>query len=72
MEALADTIIAMTGSRSRKEFVPYVVAYGRPIEDLMRRVPSLERIRQTIGWEPRTSLEQMLHNIIEHFRRQTA
>jgi len=52
MEALADRIIRITGSRSAKQFVPYVVAYGRPIEDMMRRVPSSVRVREAIGWQP--------------------
>jgi UDP-glucose 4-epimerase len=70
MEALADKIIQITGSRSAKRLVPYVVAYGRPIEDMMRRVPSIERIRQAIGWQPKTSLEQTLRLIIEHYKEQ--
>ena len=65
IESLADKIIEMTGSKSKKEFVPYEVAYGRPIEDMMRRLPSLERIKETIGWEPKTSLAEMLQVIIE-------
>ena len=69
MAALADRIIRITGSRSEKQFVPYVVAYGRPIEDMMRRVPSTERIKETIGWQPRTSLDDTLRIIIEHYRR---
>jgi UDP-glucose 4-epimerase len=68
MEALADKIIAITGSTSRKEFVPYVVAYGRPIEDMMRRVPNTERIRQAIGWQPKTNLEETLRTIVEYYR----
>jgi UDP-glucose 4-epimerase len=63
--SLADKIIEMTGSKSKKEFVPYEVAYGRPIEDMMRRVPSLERIKETTGWEPKTSLTDALAVIIE-------
>ncbi len=60
----------MTGSRSKKEFVGYQEAYGRPIEDMMRRAPSLERIKETTGWEPKTSLTDALGSIIDHFRRQ--
>jgi UDP-glucose 4-epimerase len=62
---LADKIIEMTGSKSEKQFVPYEVAYGRPIEDMMRRVPSLERVEKTIGWQSRTSLNETLQAIIE-------
>lgn len=71
MEALADRIIQITGSRSPKQFVPYVVAYGRPIEDMMRRVPSTERIRNAIGWQPKTCLDETLRTIIEHYKGST-
>lgn len=70
IEALADRIIELTGSRSEKQFVPYDVAYGRPIEDMMRRVPSLERIRKTIGWQPRTDMDETLKIIIQHYSAQ--
>jgi UDP-glucose 4-epimerase len=66
IEGLADKIIEMTSSKSRKEFVPYEVAYGRPIEDMMRRVPSLERTKETVGWEPKTELIETLRAIIDH------
>jgi UDP-glucose 4-epimerase len=62
---LADKIIEMTGSSSVKEFVPIDVAYGMPIEDMMRRVPNLQRIQKATGWKPRTSLDEMLRIIIE-------
>jgi len=65
IEALADKIIEMTDSKSKKEFVPYEVAYGIPIEDMMRRVPNLERIKKTTGWEPKTSLAETLQVIIK-------
>ena len=69
IEELADKIIQITGSKSKKEFVPYEVAYGRPIEDMMRRVPSVERISKTIGWEPNTSLTETLQLIIDNEKR---
>ena len=69
IEGLADKIIQMTGSNSKKEFVPYEVAYGRAMEDMMRRVPSIERIKKTIGWEPKTSLTETLQLIIDTEKR---
>lgn len=68
IEGLADKIIEMIGSKSKKEFVDYEKAYGRPIEDMMRRVPNLERIKNAIGWEPKTSLMETLGVIIESFK----
>lgn len=64
IESLADKIIKMTASKSTKEFVPYDVAYGRPIEDMMRRVPSIERIKKAIAWQPKIALTDTLQIII--------
>jgi len=71
IEDLADKIIEMTNSKSKKEFVSYEKAYGRPIEDMMRRVPSTERIKKTIGWETGTTLTEALRLIIESFEQDT-
>ena len=60
IEALADKIIALTGSKSQKQFISYEEAYGRPIDDMMRRVPCIERIETVTGWKPKTNLEQIL------------
>ena len=65
IENLADKIIKITGSKSEKQYVSYEVAYGVPIEDMMRRVPGLDRIKKIIGWEPKTSLDEILKVIIE-------
>ena len=72
MEGLADKIIEITGSKSEKQYVPYEVAYGRPIEDMMRRVPNLERISETVDWQSTTGLEEILKAIVatlKHKRR---
>ncbi len=66
IEKLADKIIKMTGSKSQKRFVPYELVYGRPIDDMMRRVPNLERIKETIGWESKTPLDEILQVITEN------
>ena len=68
IEGLADKIIELTGSKSEKKFISYEQAYGKAIDDMMRRVPNTERIKSTIGWEHTTSLAEMLGSIIESFR----
>jgi UDP-glucose 4-epimerase len=70
IERLADRIIALTGSKSTKKFISYEEAYGKPFDDMMRRVPCTERIRQTTGWQSRTSLDEMLKTIIADKRSQ--
>ncbi|GAG12362.1 unnamed protein product, partial [marine sediment metagenome] len=69
IESLADKIIEMTDSRSKKKFISYEEAYGRPFDDMMRRVPCLDRIRETVGYEPKTSLTQMLEYVIAEKRK---
>ena len=68
IEKLADKIIKMTGSKSQKQLVPYELVYGRPIDDMMRRVPDLERIKETIGWESKTPLDEILQVITDSLK----
>ncbi len=72
IEQLADRVIALTDSHSQKNFVPYEMAYGRPIEDMMRRVPSTELIEKTIGWKPRIDLDETLRTLVEQHRQNSA
>jgi UDP-glucose 4-epimerase len=68
IEGLADQIIELTGSKSEKKFLSYEEAYGRPFDDMMRRAPSLDRVRETVGYEPKTRLTQILELIIDEKR----
>jgi UDP-glucose 4-epimerase len=69
IEELAEKIIEMTGSGSVIKRVSYEEAYGKPFDDMLRRQPCLERIRETVGYEPRTSLDEILKEVIEHTRK---
>ena len=68
IEGLADLVIAKTGSGSKKRFISYEEAYGRSFDDMIRRVPSLARIKKEIGYEASINLEQTLEIIISYFR----
>lgn len=37
---------------------------------MFQRIPSIDRIRESIGWEPATDLDGILANVIEHVRGQ--
>ncbi|MGZ4387728.1 MAG: NAD-dependent epimerase/dehydratase family protein [Gaiellaceae bacterium] len=65
---LASRIIELTRSQSPIEFVPYERVYGQGIEDMLHRIPSIERVGELIGWRPTRSLEQILGDVIEHAR----
>ena len=66
---LAKKVIELTQSASGITFIPYDEAYAPGFEDMRRRVPSIEKVRSLIGYQPRHSLEQTLLRVIE-FERQ--
>ena len=68
LQTIADKIIRLSDSASEKEFITYEEAYGRPFDDMMRRVPCLERIQETVGYDPKTSLDQILEEVISEKR----
>jgi UDP-glucose 4-epimerase len=63
---LAKRVKSLADSTSEIVFVPYSVAYEENFEDMPRRIPSLEKIRRTIGWEPTIDLAGILESVIEH------
>lgn len=68
IESLADKIIEMTDSKSEKKYITYEEAYGKPFDDMMQRIPCLDRIEETIGYEPKTNLRQTLQSIIDDIK----
>lgn len=68
IQELADRVIKLTGSSSRVKLVPYDEAYESGFEDMPRRLPDLAKIRAMIGYEPRHTLDDILHDVIRHFR----
>lgn len=66
---LAGRVIALCGSRSSIQHISYEQAYGAPFDDMLRRVPRLERIHALLGWKPKRSLEQIIKDMIESMRR---
>jgi UDP-glucose 4-epimerase len=69
---LAKRVVAMTNSRSEIVYVPYEQVYGGGIEDMLHRVPSIAKIRRTIGWQPRLRLDRILLDVIAHGERSRA
>ncbi len=68
IEDLAKKVILMTGTSSKIEYVPYEKAYESGFEDLPRRVPDITKARKLVGFDPKTSLEEILRRVIEYFR----
>ena len=72
IEALADKIIQLTNSSSQKQFRTYQEAYGKSFDDMIRRVPSVDRLKDTIGFSPQTPLDKTLQIIIEKVKKRTS
>jgi UDP-glucose 4-epimerase len=60
---LAKRIIGETGSQSEIVYVPYDEAYGEGFEDMERRVPNIDLIRDLVGWKPKRDLSTMIADI---------
>jgi UDP-glucose 4-epimerase len=67
--ALAARIRQLTGSCSPIKFVPYHEAYESGFEDMPRRVPDLGRIISLIGYAPKYTLDDILVQVIDYFRK---
>ena len=64
IKELAQQIIKQTNSKSEIKFIPYSDAYPAGFEDMQRRVPDITKIKKTIGWEPRHTLETIINDIV--------
>lgn len=69
---LAKTAIEITGSSSEIRFVSYDDAYGEGFEDMQRRVPSLEKARRFIGYQPTRTLADIINDVANEFRDRSA
>jgi UDP-glucose 4-epimerase len=67
---LAERVRARANSQSEIRYVPYDEAYEAGFEDFRRRVPSLEKIRGAIEWEPTTPLDTTIDEIITYYRQE--
>lgn len=68
INALAEKAIEMTGSASEIRYIPYEEAYGEGFEDMQRRVPSLEKARRLIGYQPTRRLDDIINDVADQFR----
>ncbi len=58
----AQTVLEVTGSKSKMRFEPL------PVDDPARRKPDITKAKKVLGWEPNVSLREGLHRFLGHFR----
>lgn len=69
---LAHKVKEITGSLSPIKLTPYDEAYEPGFEDMPRRIPDLQRIRQLIGYKPSKTLDEMLRVIVDSSSKKAA
>jgi UDP-glucose 4-epimerase len=68
---LAKRIISETKSNSDVIYVPYAEAYGQGFEDMERRVPNIDLIKDLVGWQPKRDLSTMITDIADEMKKCT-
>ena len=68
IEGLANLVKERTASDSPIQFVPYDQAYEPGFEDMMRRVPCIDKLEKLIGFRPQTSLPEIIDRVAAYFR----
>src|SRR5437660_899629 len=71
VEGLAQRVKERTGSSSPIEYVPYDQAYEPGFEDMMRRVPSVDKLHSLTGFRPHTPLNEIIDRVAAFFQQKT-
>ena len=63
---LAERVRQIVGSSSPLVYIPYESAYEEGFEDMLRRVPSIEKIRKHINYSTKVTLDEIIVKIVEY------
>jgi UDP-glucose 4-epimerase len=72
IEGLAQLVKQRTASSSAIEFVPYDQAYEPGFEDMMRRVPCVDKLQALTGFRPQTPLTEIIDRVAAFFQQRAA
>ncbi len=64
---LAQKVKEMCGSKSKIEYMRYEDAFEEGFEDMMNRMPNLNKINQAIGYEPKLRLDDIISRMIHYY-----
>jgi len=68
IEDLARRVKLRTSSSSAIEFIPYAQAYEPGFEDMMRRVPCVDKLHAITGFRPQTPLDEIIDRVAAHMK----
>ena len=69
IKQLAEKIIALTKSTSTITYTPYDQAYTAGYEDMQRRVPDINKIKNAIGWSPENTLDLIIADVAAEMKK---
>jgi len=67
IEDLAKKIIEVTNSSSDIEYIRYEEAYEKGFEDMRKRIPDLSKIKQFVGYEPKSNLDTIIKKVVQYY-----
>ena len=65
---LAAKVIELTNSKSRIVFKKHSDVFGDDFEEPHRRVPDISKIKKIVGWQPKTSLDEVIVEIAKYLK----
>ena len=65
---LAQKVIKLTNSTSEIVHKKYSEVFGDHFEEPQRRVPDISKIKKVVGWQPKTSLDEVIIEIAEYLK----
>jgi UDP-glucose 4-epimerase len=68
IEELAKQVKQRTGSSSSIEYIPYDKAYEPGFEDMMRRVPAIDKLDSLTGFRPQTKLTEIIDRVSAYYQ----
>ena len=60
---LADRVVKLTSSKSKKIYIPYEEAYGEGFEETMKRIPDIDKINKLIGFQSKFNLDAIIERM---------
>lgn len=67
IEDLAVKVRTMCQSKSKIEYMKYEDAFEEGFEDMMNRMPALDKIHEYIGYEPKMKLDDIINRMIDYY-----
>jgi len=64
IKQLAERVIAISGSSSKIQLIPYEQAFSKHHGDIYKRVPDLTKIKAAISYRPKHSLDDIIRDML--------